>query len=119
VRTVQADGGGPRTFRVTIRGRFSGLTDETRRYLRDALGDHDVFRSRFTAEGTLSYDQRLDFFNLRYEIRLREEPTEAHAARTAMAEAEAFLRTMRFGHRDLRAEVMDMSAMTRRGHAGR
>ena len=116
---MDLDAGEPRTFRVTVRGRFNELTDETRRYLRDALDDHDLFRSQFTAEGTLSYDQRLDFFNLRYEIRLREEPTAARAAERAMAEAEGFLRTMRFGHRDLRAEVMDMSAMTRRSRPAR
>lgn len=104
----------PRVFRVTVRGRFAELTDEVRRYLRDAAAEHDVFRSQFTAEGTLSYDARLDFFNVRYEVRLTDEPTAEHAALVALVEAERFLRTMRFGHRDLRTEVMDMSAMTRR-----
>ena len=58
-----------RVHRVTVRGRFHQLTDEARRYLVTAQPEHDIFVSAFTAEGTFTYDERIAFFNLRYEIR--------------------------------------------------
>lgn len=97
-----------RVFRVTVRGRFVGLTDEVRRYLAAAQPDHDLFVSAYTPEGTLSYDARLDFFNLRYEVRAA---SESRAHDDALTEAELFLTTMRFAHGDLKATVVDMSAM--------
>lgn len=80
--------------------------------------EHDLFLSDFTQEGTFTYDRRLQFFNLRYEVR---EATCGNALTTpenpeviALQEAEMFLRTMRITHGPLRAAVMDMSAMVKR-----
>ena len=100
-----------RTFRVTVRGRFSGLTDQARRHLVDAQADHDIFRSAYTAEGTLTYDPKIDFFNLRYELRLAGDEPATAAGELGLAEAELFLRTMGFGHRDLKVNVVDMSGI--------
>ncbi len=103
-----------RVFRVTVRGRFTELSEAARAYLRAHRAEHDLFVSSFRAEGSLSYDDRLDFFNLRYEVRLLEEPTAEHAGVVALTEAEHFLATMRFGSTALRADVMDLSTMTSR-----
>ncbi len=100
-----------RFFRVTVRGRFADLTDQARRYLVGAQAEHDIFESAYTPEGTFTYDSRIDFFNFRFEFRERgDQPCEA-AAERAIAETWAFLRTMGFGARDLKADVVDMSAM--------
>ena len=56
-------------YRVTVRGRFTGLSDPQRKSLRDRAADHDIFQSAFNGEGTLSYDDAVDFFSFRLEVR--------------------------------------------------
>lgn len=97
-----------RTFRVTVRGRFHELSERSRAYLESARAEHDIFVSAYTPEGSLTYDDRIDFFNLRYECRA----DDADAAGVeSLEEAERFLTTMKFGYRDLRVDVVDLSAM--------
>jgi hypothetical protein len=95
--------------RVTVRGRFHQLTDEARRYLVRAQPEHDIFKSGFTAEGTFTYDERIVFFNLRYEVRGADDDSAAGAA--AEGEAEQFLRTMGFGYTGLTLDVVDATAI--------
>ena len=100
-------------FRITVRGRFDRLTDEARRQLAAAVEEHEIFRSAYTREGTFVYDARLDFFNLRYEVRVdadEAEPLEL-ANVLALHEAETFLRTMRYGYRSLKVQAVDVSAL--------
>jgi hypothetical protein len=98
-----------RVHRVTVRGRFHQLSDEARRYLAQAQPEHDVFVSAFTAEGTFTYDERIAFFNLRYEVRGADDDADAGAR--GLVEAEQFLRTMKFGHQGLRVDVVDAGAI--------
>lgn len=93
---------------MTVRGRFQSLSDRARTYLTGARPEHDIFVSAYTSEGSLSYDDRVDFFNIRYEWRATDEDA---AAAECTEEAAAFLTTMQFEHGDLRANVVDMSAM--------
>jgi len=108
---------GTRVFRVTVRGRFRDLSDAARHFLAAAQSEHDIFRSAYTAEGTFTYDDRITFFNLRYEVRLdRADPSSDDdptglAGVTAEVEAETFLTTMGFGHQLLKTEVVDVSAV--------
>lgn len=95
-----------RVFRVTLRGQFADLSAETRAYLVKNQAEHDLFVSAYTSEGTLSYDERVLFFNLRYEIRGKDE---GDAVNDALHEAEAFLQTMKFTHKPLKATVVDVS----------
>jgi hypothetical protein len=95
-----------RAFRVTVRGQFTDLSDEARRYLVKAQAEHDLFVSAYTPEGTLSYDKRIMFFNMRYEVRGK---NEEEASRYALLEAEAFLQTMKFTHKPLKVTVVDVS----------
>jgi hypothetical protein len=99
---------GERTFRVTIRGRFHDLSDHASGYLLRARAEHDIFESAYTPEGSLTYDDRIDFFNLRYECRAGDPDA---AAVECLEEAERFLDTMQFGYRDLRVNVVDLTAM--------
>jgi hypothetical protein len=100
-----------------VRGQFRNLSEQTRAYLLATATEHDLFLSSFTQEGTFTYDERLQFFNLRYEVRcatsITSEPG-ADPATKALTEAETFLRILRIGHGSLKAAVMDMSAMTSR-----
>ena len=98
-----------RIHRVTVRGRFRDLSDTARAYLQRAQPEHDIFRSAYTAEGTFTYDERILFFNLRYEVRASS--ADADPAAVALREAETFLRTMGFGHTALTTEVVDVSAI--------
>jgi Family of unknown function (DUF6204) len=100
-----------RVHRVTVRGRFRDLDERSRQYLVRAQPDHDVFVSAYTSEGTFTYDERIQFFNLRYEIRAGGAEASAEAAMAGELEAEAFLRTMGFGHGDLKVDVVDVSAI--------
>lgn len=99
-----------RVYRVTVRGRFGELADDVRRYLAGAQAEHDIALSAYSAEGTFVYDAKLDFFNLRYEVRAADDDA-ATAAATALREAETFLRTLRITHRGLKASAVDMAAM--------
>lgn len=98
-----------RVYRVTIRGRFTELSEESRRFLTAEQANHDIFRSAFTPEGTFTYDIATRFFNLRYEVRTG--AGEGAAAERGLSEAAAFLATMKFGHGRLRANVFDTSAI--------
>ena len=99
-------------FRVTVRGRFHELTDRALRYLVTTQGDHDIFRSAYTPEGTFTFDERILFFNLRYELREYGADAAATAEMEGLDEAQRFLETMGFGYTGLRATVVDMSTMT-------
>lgn len=96
-------------YRVTVRGRFDNLDDMTRSYLAREQAHHDIFVAAYTSEGTFTYDERILFFNLRYEIRTNAGSEEAKMA--ALAEAETFLRTLGYGFKGLKATVVDTSAM--------
>ena len=100
--------GNERTFRVTVRGRFHELSERSRAYLQSARAEHDIFVSAYTPDGSLTYDDRLDFFNLRYEWRADDAET---AGVECLEQSELFFGTLKFGFRDLRVNVVDLSAM--------
>jgi Family of unknown function (DUF6204) len=102
--------GEQRNMRVTVRGRFDDLSDRALDYLRSNLDLHDVSNSEYTAEGVLTYDAKIDYFSLRYRIRLESDDLDDRAVERGMSEAEQFLRVMGFHYRDLGVSVTDVSA---------
>lgn len=102
----------PDVFRVTVRGRFVDLTERARASLERSRPEHDIFVSSFTEEGTFTYDECLQFFNLRYEV--RDAADEADALAFARAEAEMFLRVLGIGHRLGRVSAMNMTDVASR-----
>ena len=100
-----------RIFRVTVRGRFFGLSEASRASLKAAQDEHDVSRAAFTHEGTLTYDAKIDFFSFRYEMRPRGERADEMAAQLALGEVEQFMNTMGFGYRGLKVTATDMAAV--------
>jgi hypothetical protein len=93
-------------FRVTVRGQFIDLSDEARRYLVKAQAEHDLFVSAYTPEGTFSYDERILFFNMRYEVHA---DSDEKALTTSLCETQSFLQTMGFTHKPLKATVVNVS----------
>ena len=67
--------GSVQIFRVIVRGRFGEMEPDARAALREALDEHDLVIARlgFTTAGTLAYDERIDFFSYRIEVRLTDE----------------------------------------------
>jgi hypothetical protein len=110
--------GAERIMRVTVRGRFGNLSNHAREYLNSNQDQHAVHKSKSTSEGTLTYDSLIDFFSIRYEIRLRDGDADSLAAHYAMGEAGLFLRTMAFGYRDLGSSMIDMGSVWGRRDAG-
>jgi hypothetical protein len=77
-------------FRVTVRGRFYDLSPHAPASLAHALDEHDVSRAAYTREGTRTFDRRLDFFSLRYELRCRGERPADLAVDLGLHRAEEF-----------------------------
>jgi hypothetical protein len=103
-----------RIFRVVVRGHFHGLDAEQRANLVAAAPNHDIFKSAYTAAGTLTYEPNLVAFSFRYEMRDSEDPPSGAADRVialAVAKAIASLDTMGVDHRHLRATATDMSTV--------
>ena len=96
-------------YRVTARGRFKDLNEQAHAYLVRQQPDHDIFKSAYTAEGTFTYDEKIQFFNLRYEVRTSE--GEGDAARIGENEATLFLRTLGYSSHKLKITVANVSAM--------
>ncbi len=83
-------------FRVTVRGRFDGLTDEVRSQLSARADEHDGLTARFDATGTLVYDKAIDA-----------------AFGGARARAVALLDSLGAGYRDLKVDGTDMADVWR------
>ena len=98
-----------RVYRATVRGKFGSLDDATRAYLTREQPEHDIFKSAYTAEGTFTYDERIQFFNLRYEIRCNDDSDDAE--NLACQEAGLFLRTLKIPHEITKVSVVDTSTM--------
>lgn len=107
-----SDGESIRVFRVTVRGQFGELSEQSRAFLARSQPDHDIFLAAYTPEGTFTYDAAIAFFNLRYELRASGPDAAELVELEALDEAERFLATMGFTSKKLRANVVDMSTMT-------
>lgn len=94
---------------MTVRGRFRDLGERALTYLERHRAEHDRFSSAFIPEGTFVYDEAIRFFSLRYEVRTSQ--GSAAASEAGLDEAARFLATMGFTHHELKASVMDTSAM--------
>lgn len=94
-------------YRVTVRGRFDALGEMSRARLVREQPEHDIFKSAFTTEGTFTYDTNILFFNLRYEVRTTQGSDEA--GQLGISEAQKFLRTLGYGWKKLKVNVVDTS----------
>ncbi|MFJ9419020.1 DUF6204 family protein [Streptomyces sp. NPDC101227] len=108
------------TYRVIVRGKWDGLTAESRAKLLAEADDHGLSQLRFTPEGSLAYDTALYSFSYRYVIVSAAEDGEEMAAALAEDKAETALEEAGLTFRELRSTVTDMDTMkiNRKGRQG-
>ncbi|MGW3206689.1 DUF6204 family protein [Streptomyces sp. NPDC001135] len=99
-----------RTFRITVRGVFDGLTDAQRAALLADAAEHDVLRAAFTSEGTLTYDiAARPAFVFRFSDTGEEEEDILEATERAEETAKAWLAERGYGFKHLRSTAEDLS----------
>ncbi|OIK24438.1 DUF6204 family protein [Streptomyces malaysiense] len=99
-----------RTFRITVRGAFDGLTDDQRAALLADAAAHDVLRAAFTPEGSLTYDiAARPAFVFRFSATGKEEEDILEATEHAEAAAGAWLAERGYGFKNLRSSAEDLS----------
>ena len=99
-----------RTFRITVRGVFDGLTAEQRAGLLARAAEHDIFTATFTREGHLAYDiAARDAFTFRFADDGEAEQDILVATERAEHAAKAWLDARGYGYRNLRSSAEDLS----------
>jgi len=99
-----------RTIRVTVRGRFDGLSETQLAELVGAQAEHDFANVAYTAEGYLVYElPARPFFTFRFAA-TAEEPTEIPAITAdAQRRAAAWMAERGYPVKNLTAQAVDMS----------
>jgi hypothetical protein len=99
-----------RTFRITVRGTFDGLTEAQRAALLADAAAHDVLRAAFTPEGTLTYDiAARPAFVFRFSATGEKEEDILAATERAEQAATSWLTGRGYGFKHLRATAEDLS----------
>ncbi len=99
-------------YRVVVRGHFADLDEATIVRLRSEADDHHYLKSAFTKDGTLTYDEQLVAFNLRYEMRFTDDDDgECSVESEALAMAARRLEREGFGFKRLTVTATDMASM--------
>ncbi|WP_328407503.1 DUF6204 family protein [Streptomyces violaceus] len=99
-----------RTFRVTVRGVFDGLSVEQRAELLERAAEHDMLRAAFTPEGNLTYDLAArTAFTFRFLDSGEAEEDILEAAERAEESARAWLSERGYGYKNLRSQAEDLS----------
>ncbi|MDX2702289.1 DUF6204 family protein [Streptomyces sp. PA03-6a] len=99
-----------RTFRVTVRGAFDGLTAEQRAELLARAPEHDVLHAAFTPGGHLSYDiAARPAFTFRFVDSGEAEEDILDATERAEEAARVWLDERGYGYKNLRSQAEDLS----------
>ncbi|SED87237.1 hypothetical protein SAMN05216532_6054 [Streptomyces sp. 2231.1] len=99
-----------RTFRVTVRGVFDGLTEAQRASLLADAARHDVLKAAFTAEGHLTYDiAARPAFTFRFSDTGEEEEDILEATERAEEAVRTWLTDRGYGFKNLRSTAEDLS----------
>ncbi|WP_406186691.1 DUF6204 family protein [Streptomyces sp. NBC_01006] len=99
-----------RTFRITVRGSFDGLTAEQHAELLAAAPEHDIMSSAYTAEGHLAYDVAVGpFFTFRFLDSGEAEEDVLDATARAELAAESWLTERGYGFKRLTSRAQDLS----------
>nr|WSX53529.1 DUF6204 family protein [Streptomyces sp. NBC_00974] len=99
-----------RTFRITVRGAFDGLTDEQRAELLADAAQHDMLAAKFTPEGNLTYDLAArPFFTFRFLAEGEAEEDILDATAHAELSAESWLTGRGYGFKRLTSQAQDLT----------
>ncbi len=97
------------TYRVLVRGRFTDLDDDGRARLRAVAGEHDMLvAGGFTDDGALTYDDALDFFSFRVQLRAAVASDDRAVCDRGLALAARAVDALGVDFRDLRASATDL-----------
>jgi hypothetical protein len=107
------------TYRVLVRGRFTGLDDAGRARLLAVADRHDLLGGGFSAAGSLSYDRALDFFSFRVELRAEVEATDRAVCDRGLVLAARAVEELGVDFRDMRASATDLDLIKVRRRPGR
>ncbi|MER7421030.1 DUF6204 family protein [Micromonospora peucetia] len=101
-----------KAYQVIVRGKFAPLSDEQRAALLAQADAHDVFRARFTEEGTVTYERSLlSSFTFRCVVPATEEDREEVVIGKAEALAAAAVRKLGADYRDLTSVSTDLDSV--------
>ncbi|MFI0961112.1 DUF6204 family protein [Streptomyces sp. NPDC021080] len=99
-----------RTFRITVRGVFDGLSPDQRAELLEHASEHDVLQAAFTPEGHLSYDVAArPAFTFRFLDSGEAEEDILEALERAESAATAWLNERGYGFKRLKSQGEDLS----------
>ncbi|MFI5765037.1 DUF6204 family protein [Streptomyces sp. NPDC051563] len=99
-----------RTFRITVRGSFDGLTEEQRTALLADAARHDMLTAEFTAEGHLTYDVAArPFFTFRFLAEGEAEEDILDATAHAELAAETWLTEHGYGFKRMSSQAQDLT----------
>lgn len=99
-----------RTFRITVRGAFTGLSDEQRAELLAEAAEHDILQAAYTREGHLSYDLAArPAFTFRFQESGEDEEDILLATERAEDAAGAWLDRRGYGYKNLKSQAEDLS----------
>ncbi|ADI07023.1 hypothetical protein SBI_03902 [Streptomyces bingchenggensis BCW-1] len=99
-----------RTFRITVRGVFDGLSNDQRSELLARAAEHDVLRAGFTPEGHLSYDiAARPAFTFRFLDSGEAEEDILDATERAEEAAKGWLSRRGYGYKNLKSSAEDLS----------
>ncbi|MGP5051783.1 DUF6204 family protein [Brachybacterium alimentarium] len=110
-----------RTYRMTVWGRFMGLTSDQRTRLLAEQGNHGMFSARFSPEGTFLYGPELVGYQYRYEV-VVDEPNPVDAELLARLQVEDSAATD-LENRGYQGRIVDTTAVCvddmrfRKGHS--
>ncbi|WP_327308765.1 DUF6204 family protein [Streptomyces sp. NBC_01298] len=99
-----------RTFRITVRGAFDGLTEEQRATLLADAARHDILTAEFTPEGHLTYDVAArPSFTFRFLAEGEAEEDILDATAQAELTAESWLTEHGYGFKRMRSQAQDLT----------
>ncbi|MEU1406794.1 DUF6204 family protein [Streptomyces sp. NPDC005728] len=99
-----------RTFRITVRGAFDGLSEDQRADLLADAAQHDVLHAAYTSAGHLSYDiAARPAFVFRFSDTGEQEEDVLEATERAEEAARAWLTERGYGFKNLRSTAEDLS----------
>jgi hypothetical protein len=99
-----------RSFRITVRGSFAGLSPEQRAELLAEAAEHDIFSASYTPEGHLSYDiAARPAFTFRFLDSGEDEEDILFAVERAESAARAWLEGRGYASTELKPQAEDLS----------
>lgn len=100
-----------KNYQVIVYGTFATLDDDQRAELLAMADDHDLLRSKFTEEGTVTYERSLRTFTFRCVAQADAEDTIGEVVAGAEELATVAVRDLGADVRDLRSVCTDLDTI--------